>query len=128
MGLMGMALDYAREKAPVSVLGSLDWLASAGFVVVAERGGPHESFGNLLVVFERSTLAVRITRDRGQWSIELAPGRGEFVPLNVLLTARDGGTPVPRDWRGADTRAPGPSGGVGWAAVRSRVLGRARSS
>ena len=73
MGLMGMALDYAREKAPVSVLGSLDWLASAGFVVVAERGGPHESFGNLLVVFERSTLAVRITRDRGQWSIELAP-------------------------------------------------------
>src|SRR5260221_8956807 len=60
--------------------GSFGAPQSAGFVVVAERGGPHESFGNLLVVFERSTLAVRITRDRGQGSIELAPGRGEFVP------------------------------------------------
>jgi hypothetical protein len=65
-----------------------------GFAVVAERGGPGQSFGDLAVHFRRPGMAVRVTRDRGQWSIELAPGGGEFVPLNVLMTAQDGGTPV----------------------------------
>jgi hypothetical protein len=91
---MDVALDYGREKAPPDVADSLDWLLGEGFADVAERGGPGESFGNLFVHLRRPGMAVRGTRDRGQWSVELAPAGGEFVPLNVLLTARDGSAPV----------------------------------
>jgi hypothetical protein len=94
---VSVALDYGREHAPEDVLGCLDWLASEGFVLAGERGGRGEAFGNVQLMFERPAMAVRITRDRGQWSLWLAPDRSEFIPLNVLLTAWNGGTPAPRD-------------------------------
>lgn len=95
MVVVGLALDYGREKAPQDVLDTLDWLAGEGFVVASERGGRGESFGDLQIVFSRPPLAMCVTRDRGQWSIDLAPGRGEFVPLHVLLTAWEGSAPAP---------------------------------
>jgi hypothetical protein len=122
MGGVGVALDYGREKAPQDVAESLDWLEHEGFEVVSERGGPGESFGNLLVVLERSPLAVRITRDRGQWSIELAPGRDEYAPLNVLLTAWDGRTPAPRRSQIGDPLPEVLPEGVEWHVVLPGVL------
>ncbi len=112
-----MWLDYGREKAPRDVLDAVDWLAGEGFVLVDERGGPGGSFGNMVVEFERSPLLVRITRDRGQWSAALGAGRGELVPLHVLLTAWEGGTPAPADGQTGD-----PLPGVYPEGVRWRVV------
>jgi hypothetical protein len=114
---MGVVLDYAREEAPPDVAGALDWLTGAGFAVVSERGGPGAGFGDVLVDFERPGLAVRVTRDRGQWLLDLVPGRGEFVPLHFLLTAWEGGAPVVR---GSEPGAPRPEvlpAGVEWCGV-----------
>jgi hypothetical protein len=137
---MGVALEYAREKAPPDVAGSLDWLARAGFAVVHERGGPGEPFGDVLVIFERPGLAVRVTRDRGQWAIDLAPGQREFNPLHILLTAWEGGAPV---IRGSEPGGPIPEvhpPGVQWCGVlpgliswlesadRAREIGEARAA
>jgi hypothetical protein len=119
---MGAALDYGREVAPPDVAGSLDWLAREGFAVVGERGGRGESFGNLIVVFERPGMAVRVTRDRGQWSAELAPGGGEFVPLNVLLTAQEGGLPVVRGSKLGDPLPEVLPPGVEWSGVLPGVV------
>lgn len=91
---MGAALNYAREKAPPDVRDLLDWLAAAGFTLVSEEGGPAESTANVLLIYERSPLRMRITRDRGQWLLEIATGDEDFIPLHVLLTAREAGTPV----------------------------------
>jgi hypothetical protein len=95
MSDMTEVLAYAREKAPQDVLATLDWLTEQGFVPVSERGGRDESFGNLLLGFEQPPLRLRVTRDRGQWSLEIATARTDFVPLNVLLTAMSGDAPDP---------------------------------
>jgi hypothetical protein len=139
MGGVGEVLDYGREKAPPDVAGSLDWLIGEGFAVVRERGGPGESFGDLMVDFERPGMAVRVTRDRGQWSCWLAPGGGEFVPLNVSLTAWEGGTPVVGGSGSGDPVAEVLPPGVEWCGVlpgviawlesgdRAREIGEARA-
>jgi hypothetical protein len=122
------------------VLDALDWLAHDGFLLTAERGGPGESFGNLLVEFERPPLAVRVTRDKGQWLIDVAPARGEFISLHVLITAWDGSTPAPRDRQAGDSLPEALPEGVEWRVVlpavvswlesgdRTREIGEARAA
>src|SRR2546430_8140473 len=122
MSGVGVSLGYGRERAPQDVRDSLDWLAREGFVLVDEQGGPGESFGDLLVEFERSPLVVRIIRDRGQWLADLVPGRGEFVPLHVLVTAWEGSTPAPKDRQVGDPPPEVLPEGVQWrGAVFRRV-------
>jgi hypothetical protein len=60
----------------------LDELIRRGYVVGEERDD-EDSFGNALVVLERSGTAVGVVRDRGQWFVEVADaGRGEwFAPV-----------------------------------------------
>jgi hypothetical protein len=117
MGGVGVTLEYGRANAPRDVLDSLDWLAHEGFVLVGERGGPGWPFGDLLVEFERSALRIRITRDRNQWSAGFAAGRGDFVPLHVLLTAWQGGTPAPADRQAGDPLPEVHPEGVRWRVV-----------
>jgi hypothetical protein len=90
IGGMGETLDYARGAAPPDVLASLDWLAQEGFVLADEQGGRDAPFGNLILVFERSSLAIRVDRDRSQWSFDVAAGDGKFMMLSDLLTAWQG--------------------------------------
>ena len=45
-------------------------LIQAGFEEVETTYSP-ESFGNLVRVFERAPIRVRIVRDRGEWSAEM---------------------------------------------------------
>jgi hypothetical protein len=68
-GAVGIALDYAMEKAPPDVMRSLAWLSTVGFEIRAERGGREEAFGNLLLDWERPPIAVRVVRDRSQWEL-----------------------------------------------------------
>jgi hypothetical protein len=114
---VGEALEYGREEAPSDVRDVLDWLVSEGFVLAGERGGRDAPFGDLILDFERSPVAVRITRDRSQWVIELASGRGELVHLEVLLTAWEGGTPAPRDYPIGDRLPEVLPEGVEWRVV-----------
>ncbi len=105
---VGDALDYVRETASPDVVETLDAVITAGFGVRLERGGKGESFGNVLVELERPPVALRLTKDRGQWTMDIDPdGRG-FQALHVLLTAKTGdgpwleerslGDPIPKQW------------------------------
>lgn len=75
---MGTALDYALEVASSddNVRATLDWMREVGFVIRTERGGRDESFGNVLLDFERPPTAIRLIRDRGQWTLGIAPDGG----------------------------------------------------
>lgn len=72
---------------------TVDLALRSGFAVRSERGGRSESFGNVLVEFERPPLALRLTRDRGQWTIDIAPDGRAFQALHVLLAAKSGQEP-----------------------------------
>jgi hypothetical protein len=82
--------EYVDALANDDVRATLQWLDEAGYRVTVSRGGPTESFGNALLVFN-GRREVEITRDRGQWMIgvSLAPG-GERLWLDILAAAREG--------------------------------------
>jgi hypothetical protein len=120
MGGMGVVLDYGRQRAPQDVLASLDWLAQQGFVPIAEQGGPDAPFGDMILVFKRSSLAVRIIRDRGQWAVDVAAAGDGFIPLHIVLTAWQGGTPDPGRQIGAPL-AEALAGVVSWLEPGNRT-------
>lgn len=73
---------------------TVQWLEAEGFVLRASRGGPDESFGNVLFEFQRSQVRVAVVRDRNQWMIDIAPSDdSEAVGLHVLLSAMRGSEP-----------------------------------
>src|SRR4029077_9604030 len=64
----------SRTPAP-DVRGALTWLAGAGFAVRSQRAGRTESFGNVLIEWERPPMGVQVVRDRGQWLVDVAAWR-----------------------------------------------------
>jgi hypothetical protein len=119
---MGTAFDYTLEVAPADVRATLDWMTEVGFYIRTERGGRDESFGNVLLDFERPPTAIRLIRDRGQWTLGLALDGRHFVGLQVLLNARDGGEFLTPDH---DPVAPLPEvlpEGGSWASAVPEVL------
>ncbi len=120
---MTTSLSYAYEKATPDVAALLRWLEGNGFSVSNERGGPGESFGNVLVDFVRRGLVVRITRDRSQWMLDVRPPSGDSFGLHVAVTALDGGEPPVPERR--DTRDPLPNQlpeDVSWAVDVPRLI------
>ena len=120
---MSTALNYAHEMATPDVAALLRWLEGNGFSVVRERGGRGESFGNVLVDFERRGLVVRITLDRSQWMLDVRPLARDSFGLHVALTAIDGDDPLVPEQR--DTRDPLPDQlpeGVSWADQVARLI------
>lgn len=92
--MAGEAVEFALAEAPADVADTIRWLLSAGFGLAGERGGRNESFGNLLLEFERAGQRVVIVRDRRQWRIDIAPtGSTEPHGLQVFLWAMRGGEP-----------------------------------
>jgi hypothetical protein len=83
------ALAYTYEKANDDVAATLDWLVGHGFLVSRTMGGRSESFGNVLVGFARGLTVVVITRDRGQWTIDIGRDRA-MHGLHMLATAMSG--------------------------------------
>ncbi len=57
------------DQLPEDVAAVVDWGTTRGFVLVEQRLS--ESFGDCLLVFERSLVGVRLVRDRGQWSLDI---------------------------------------------------------
>lgn len=60
-----------------------------GFRVSRTMGGKSESFGNVLVEFARGPTVVVITRDRGQWTVDIGRDRAMYG-LHILATAMSG--------------------------------------
>jgi hypothetical protein len=122
MGGVGVSLDHGREKRSKTC--STRWTDSRARdpSLWMNKGSPGESFGDLMVEFERSPLAVRIIRDRSQWMADLAPGCGEFVPLHVLVTAWEGRTPAPQDRQVGDPLAEVLPEGVQWRVVLPGIV------
>lgn len=88
------------SRSNADVAATLGWLAGEGFEVVNQSGGSTETFGNAQVEFKRKQLGVRITKDRDQWKLDVAPPGFEFLNLEYLLTARDAqeaDTSVPKE-------------------------------
>jgi hypothetical protein len=67
-------MTWSHDDATIADLRK--WLIEHGFVVVEEQYKP-EAFGNQLVTLSRPT-AVRLVRDRGDWSIELMGSDGQW--------------------------------------------------
>ena len=84
------ALEFALEVGNPDVRATLGWLAESGFDLRAARGGRHEGFGNIQLIF-RGTATVEILRDRLQWDLRVGPADGKRLwALSVLTAARDG--------------------------------------
>jgi hypothetical protein len=57
-----------------------EWLTRQGFVVLLDSYSP-DSFGNQAVTLARP-IAVRLVRDRGQWSVDICGEDGAWRPLH----------------------------------------------
>jgi hypothetical protein len=59
-----------------------EWLTREGFVVLSDSYSS-DSFGNQAVTLARP-VAVRLVRDRGQWSVDICGHDGVWRPLHEL--------------------------------------------
>jgi hypothetical protein len=80
--------EYMLARATADVATTLGWLASEDFTVVQQGGGALEAFGNAQVEFQRNQVRVRITLDRSQWVLDIAPPGSEFMHLDYLLATK----------------------------------------
>jgi hypothetical protein len=100
MRCLGEAFDYALTKATPDVAATLQWLVAQGASITREQGGPHESFGNVLVEFTFNDAVLTITRDRGQWLLDVQSGqlrRFDFAVIHAALSGVDGWSePMPK--------------------------------
>lgn len=62
-----MSIEY-----PAAIQSLFDHLARTGEYQMESSTYDDQSFGNVSVVLAGPTLCVRITKDRGQWSIEMS--------------------------------------------------------
>lgn len=62
------------SDSPTSIGELLEQLPQVGFNVVAERYSA-ESFGNRVTVLERDPVAIRMLKDRGIWTVDVAGPR-----------------------------------------------------
>ena len=81
-------LSYAKGRATSDVRATITWLEAHDFALAQSRGGRDESFGNVLLHFERPDgLRIEVLRDRSQWTCVISGGENPRSPLNVLITA-----------------------------------------
>lgn len=79
---MGEAVTLHHPTADVQ--GAFEWLLRNGFSVIASQGGPLE--GNQLVELVHRQTRVWVSRDKGQWMLDLQPaGWLERCQLGQLL-------------------------------------------
>lgn len=99
------ARQYAEEHATDDVLSTMRWLEASGYVLTAATGGTGEYNGGVRLVYT-GQREVAITRDRGQWFLDVAdaPG-GKRILFELLLGAMQGMEYA--DWQAAVAQARG---------------------
>jgi hypothetical protein len=124
---MGEPLDYALTKATPDVESTIRWLVDQGASITHEHGGGHESFGNVVLVFALDHAVVAVTRDRGQWMLDVESPplrRFDFDLIYVAMTGDE------RRWVRTTTR-PLPTQlpeGVPWSRELPNALGWLRAT
>jgi hypothetical protein len=93
---MGEAFAYALTKATPDVAATLQWLLAQGATTTREQGGAHESFGNVLVEFTLADSVLTITRDRGQWLLDVQCGELPPFDFDVIYAALHAHSQSPR--------------------------------
>lgn len=62
--------DHDLPEAPSHLRDLIERLQAHGFEEVQSEHAAH-SFGNVLRMFEREPVRIRVVRDRGDWSVEI---------------------------------------------------------
>jgi len=70
---LGDLSQFVDSTAAKDVRDTIGWLQSEGWELTSSRGGPTESFGNVLLEFRRSRWTITVTRDRSQWMLDVEP-------------------------------------------------------
>ncbi|MGC1420691.1 MAG: hypothetical protein WA786_11315 [Acidimicrobiales bacterium] len=86
---MDDVVAYMATRASPDVAATLTWLDENEFSVAKQTGGSAEPFGNAQVEYRREDLGVRITKDRGEWILDLAPKGFDFMNIDQLLTVKN---------------------------------------
>ena len=102
------------------VAAALGMLLDEGFEIVETKGGAGESFGNQLVRLSDGSSEVTVTRDRGQWMLDLRPeGWPAPKPLDLILDVMNGGYRDPPSAGGLPNQIPE---GVSWVDTAPEAL------
>lgn len=86
---MDDVVKFMISRATPDVATTIGWLADNNFEVTQQSGGAGETFGNAQVEFNRRGLVVRITKDRSDWKLDVAPPGNKFMNLQYLIEAKD---------------------------------------
>ena len=90
---MGEAFEYALTTATADVAATMRWLVERGAGITREHGGRDAAFGNVLVEFAFDGAVLTVTRDRGQWMLDVQSGtlpRFDFDVIHDALCGDDG--------------------------------------
>jgi hypothetical protein len=79
--------EFLHTYAPADVQDTVAWLSANGYALVAQKGD--STFGAQFVY--EGHAEVRITVDRSQWFLDVAPGPGSKAwQYDLILAARQG--------------------------------------
>ena len=88
---MSDAFDHALATATPDVAATLRWLVDHGAELVNQRGGV-EGSGDVLIELAFDDAVLTITKDRGQWMLDVQVGalpRVDFDVIHAALTGDD---------------------------------------
>lgn len=120
--------EFLRRHAPSDVLNTIAWLTATGYSLVSHQG--ESTFGAQFVY--GGNAEVRITVDRSQWYLDVAPTPGAEAWQFDLLIAAHTGQPYAEVFPVAETRSLGDPlpaqlpEGVSWRETLPDILERVR--
>jgi hypothetical protein len=86
---MDDVVNFMIARSTPDVATTIGWLGENNFEVTQQSGGAGETFGNAQVEFNRGGLAVRITKDRSEWKLDVSPPGIKFMNLQYLIDAKE---------------------------------------
>lgn len=120
--------EFLRRHAPSDVVNTIAWLTATGYSLVSHQG--ESTFGAQFIY--AGSAEVRITVDRSQWYLDVAPTPGVEAWQYDLLIAACTGEPYSEVFRPTETRSLGDPlpeqlpEGVSWRETLPEILARVR--